>query len=210
MSLSTFITRASGSARPIRSLVKPQEARRQSHQQSRLRPNRVRRIAPHTAMPTAPPRLRIMLNRPLAYLRRSGARLPRPKVTAGATVKTCGNPRRICGSRSWDHAAAVDDRSRAVARSACAVGRQQLTPQASSSSSLPGVGLHYKPETQAIAGRRPAASVSNLCYGGLPDIGRPNSGGGWIKSPTRWLISGSGYDSDAHATRRLAEEYFDA
>src|SRR6516225_3083699 len=59
------------------------------------------RIAPHTAMPTAPPRLRIMLNRPLAYLRRSGGRLPRPKVTAGATAKTCGNPRRICGSKSW-------------------------------------------------------------------------------------------------------------
>ena len=46
MSLSTFITRASGSARPIRSLVKPQEARRQSHQQSRLRPNRVRNGLP--------------------------------------------------------------------------------------------------------------------------------------------------------------------
>ena len=28
-------------------------------------------IAPHIAMPTAPPRLRIMLERPLAYLRRS-------------------------------------------------------------------------------------------------------------------------------------------
>src|SRR6516165_3537559 len=46
MSLSTFITRASSSARPIRSLVKHQEARRQSHQQSRLRPNRVRNGLP--------------------------------------------------------------------------------------------------------------------------------------------------------------------
>ena len=35
-----------GSARHIRSLVKPQEARRQSHQQSRLRPNRVRNGLP--------------------------------------------------------------------------------------------------------------------------------------------------------------------
>src|SRR5216683_8243348 len=61
----------------------------------------VLRIAPHTAMPTAPPRLRIMLNRPLAYLRRSGARLPRPRLTAGATAKTCGKPRKICGRRSW-------------------------------------------------------------------------------------------------------------
>ena len=46
MSLSTFITRASSSARPIRSLVKPQEARRQSPRQSRLRPNRVRNGLP--------------------------------------------------------------------------------------------------------------------------------------------------------------------
>jgi len=46
MSLSTFIIRASSSARPIRSLVKPQEARRQSHRQSRLRPNRVRNGLP--------------------------------------------------------------------------------------------------------------------------------------------------------------------
>ena len=36
-----FYTRASSSARPIRSLVKLQEARRQSHRQSRFRPNRV-------------------------------------------------------------------------------------------------------------------------------------------------------------------------
>ena len=46
MSLSTFITRASGSARPIRSLVKPQEARRQSHRQSCVRSNRVRNGLP--------------------------------------------------------------------------------------------------------------------------------------------------------------------
>src|SRR3954453_8809519 len=56
--------------------------------------------APDTAMPTAPPRLRIMLNRPLAYFGRSGGRLPRPSVTAGATAKTCGNPRRLCGNRN--------------------------------------------------------------------------------------------------------------
>ena len=41
-----------------------------------------------------------MLNRPLAYLSRSGGRLPRPKVTAGATANTCGKPRRTCGTSS--------------------------------------------------------------------------------------------------------------
>src|SRR5271169_1318706 len=39
-------------------------------------------------MPTAPPRLRIILNSPLAYLSRSGDRLPRTRVTAGATANT--------------------------------------------------------------------------------------------------------------------------
>ncbi len=58
---------------------------------------RLLRIAPQTAMPTAPPRLRIILNRPLAYLSRSGGRLPSPRLTLGATAKTCGTPRKICG-----------------------------------------------------------------------------------------------------------------
>ena len=57
-------------------------------------------IAALTAMPTAPPRLRIMLNSPLAYFSRSGGRLPRPRLTLGATAKTCGKPRRTCGSSS--------------------------------------------------------------------------------------------------------------
>ena len=51
------------------------------------------RIAPQTAMPTAPPRLRIILNSPLAYLSRSGGRLPRPRLTLGATANTWGKPR---------------------------------------------------------------------------------------------------------------------
>src|SRR3984893_14583963 len=59
------------------------------------------RMAPHTAMPTAPPRLRIMLKRPLAYLSRSGGKLPRPRFTAGATANTCGKPRSTCGISSW-------------------------------------------------------------------------------------------------------------
>ena len=46
------------------------------------------RIAPLTAMPTAPPRLRIILNNPLAYLSRSGGKLPSPRLTLGATAKT--------------------------------------------------------------------------------------------------------------------------
>src|SRR5262249_62068302 len=37
------------------------------------------KIAPQTAIPTAPPRLRIMLNRPLAYFSRSGGSLPSPR-----------------------------------------------------------------------------------------------------------------------------------
>src|SRR5438874_1568584 len=31
----------------------------------------------------------------------SGGRLPRPRLTAGATAKTCGRPRNICGMSSW-------------------------------------------------------------------------------------------------------------
>ncbi len=58
------------------------------------------RIVPQKAMPIAPPRLRIMLNNPLAYFRRAGGRLPSPRFTAGATTNTCGNPRRICGRKS--------------------------------------------------------------------------------------------------------------
>jgi len=44
---------------------------------------RMLRIAPHTAMPTAPPMLRIMLKRSLAYLSRAIGRPPRPNVTDG-------------------------------------------------------------------------------------------------------------------------------
>ena len=61
---------------------------------------RLLRTAPQTAMPTAPPRLRIILNKPLAYLSRSGGRLPRPRLTLGATANTCGKPRKICGRKS--------------------------------------------------------------------------------------------------------------
>jgi len=43
-----------------------------------------------------------------------------------------------------------------------------------------------------VVSRRLAASVSKLCYGDLLAIGRPDSGGSWIKSPTRRRISGSG------------------
>src|SRR5271165_5634844 len=53
---------------------------------------RLLRTAPQTAMPTAPPRLRIILNSPLAYLSRSGGRLPRPRLTLGATANTWGKP----------------------------------------------------------------------------------------------------------------------
>ena len=41
-----------------------------------------------------------MLNSPLAYLSRSGGRLPRPRLTLGATAKTWGKPRSTCGRRS--------------------------------------------------------------------------------------------------------------
>jgi hypothetical protein len=41
------------------------------------------RIAPHTAMPTALPKFRVMLNKPLAYFSLPDGRLPRPKLTLG-------------------------------------------------------------------------------------------------------------------------------
>ena len=41
-----------------------------------------------------------MLDGLLAYLNRSGGRLPRPRFTLGATANTCGNLRSNCGISS--------------------------------------------------------------------------------------------------------------
>src|SRR5258705_2530329 len=59
------------------------------------------KIVAHAAMPMAPPKLRIMLNSPLAYLSRFGGRLPKPRFTAGGTPPTLGeNPQNFWGKRS--------------------------------------------------------------------------------------------------------------
>ena len=69
------------------------------------------RIALHTAIPTAPPRLRIMLNSPLAYLSRSGDRLPSPRFAAGATTKTCAPRLRLSRLRAAIRAAGATPRA---------------------------------------------------------------------------------------------------
>src|SRR5262249_59835041 len=58
-------------------------------------------MAPHSAMPTAPPRLRIMLKSPLAYLSRSGGRLASPRLTAGGNAKKCGRAPKSFGGKRW-------------------------------------------------------------------------------------------------------------
>ena len=88
-------------AEPVRRKRSIARSRREVHRGRRAGQHVLKPFAPHTAMPTAPPRLRIMLNRPLAYLSRSGGKLPSPSVTLGATANTCGNPRSTCGQNSW-------------------------------------------------------------------------------------------------------------
>src|ERR1700733_14353694 len=56
------------------------------------------RMVPQAAMPMAPPRLRIRLNRPEASFSRSGGRPPRVSVTTGATANIWEKPRNACGS----------------------------------------------------------------------------------------------------------------
>ena len=58
------------------------------------------RIVPQPAMPIAPPRLRIRLNRPEANFSRSGGITPRVSVTVGATANCWEKPRNACGINS--------------------------------------------------------------------------------------------------------------
>ena len=51
-----------------------------------------------TASPTAPPRLRVRLNRPEAFFTRSGASVPSAMVLVGTIASIMPMPRRICGT----------------------------------------------------------------------------------------------------------------